>query len=197
MTAADILEAGGYEEMEARLAAQRVAARVKHLGASVESVLGLAETLHGANQSLYTLMQATFGDDWAAAWHLYNNGALATEPEGEAVPRAQMTSKEFQKYLDRDGGRCVHCGTTEGLVPQHRAGRGMGGSRALNRPSNVIVLCATLNGLIESDAITAAWAHTQGWHLKRWQKPEETPVKYATESGRFFLLADDYTRAAC
>lgn len=106
-----------------------------------------------------------------------------------------MTAKQFEKFLERDGGRCPHCGTTEGLVPQHRAGRGMGGSKALNRPSNIIVLCSTLNGLIESDAITAAWAHTQGWHLERWEDPEKTPARYNTEGGAFFLLSDDFTRA--
>jgi hypothetical protein len=49
-----------------------------------------------------------------------------------------MTKKEFQKYLDRDGG-CVHCGDTETAVPNHRANRGMGGSRERDVPSNVIV----------------------------------------------------------
>jgi hypothetical protein len=106
-----------------------------------------------------------------------------------------MTTKEFDRYLERDGGRCVHCGTTGGLVPQHRAGRGAGGSRSLNRPSNIIVLCSSLNGLIEHDADTAHWAFGYGWHLKRWQNPLEVPVKYATDGG-LWLLRDDYTRVS-
>jgi hypothetical protein len=105
-----------------------------------------------------------------------------------------MTRKEFEKYLERDGGRCPHCGTTEGLVPQHRAGRGMGGSKVLDRPANIIVLCSLMNGLIESDAATRSWAHLQGWHLSRYEDPETSPARYNTEGGRFFILGNDYTR---
>ena len=60
-----------------------------------------------------------------------------------------MTPKEFRKYIDRDSW-CYHCGQTEAIAPNHRISRGMGGSKVRNVPSNIIVLCSEMNGLIES-----------------------------------------------
>ena len=93
-----------------------------------------------------------------------------------------MNKKQFQKFIDRDGC-CPCCGTDDDtLVPQHRAGRGLGGSRSLDRPSNIIVLCSRANGLLESDAKFAEFGRQMGWKLRRDQVPEFTPV----------LLADGY-----
>lgn len=106
-----------------------------------------------------------------------------------------MTPKQFSKYLRRDGGACIHCGSVATAVPQHRAGRGMGGSKSLDKPSNVIVLCADLNGRMESDAATAAYAKKYGWKLERWQDPEIEPVWYPLE-GQWFYLDDLFERSA-
>lgn len=105
-----------------------------------------------------------------------------------------MTPKEFQKYLERDK-RCLHCGATEGLAPNHRANRGMGGSKSRNRPSNIIVLCSLFNGLIESDAAAAQRAKDAGWKLESWQDPLKIPV-LDLGSGIFYRLDDEYRRAA-
>jgi len=87
-----------------------------------------------------------------------------------------MNKKQFQKFIDRDGV-CPHCGTDDDtLVPQHRAGRGMGGSRSLDRPSNIIVLCSAANFLLESNAKFAEFGRELGWKLTRNQIPEFTPV---------------------
>lgn len=102
-----------------------------------------------------------------------------------------MTPREFRKYLDRDSGTCWHCGTTETLVPQHRAGRGMGGSKK-QTPANVIVLCALFNGLIESDAKAAGMALRYGWKLSRYEKPVDRPV-YNIVSGLWYFLNDDFS----
>lgn len=99
-----------------------------------------------------------------------------------------MNSKQFQKYLDRDGS-CPHCGTTETLVPQHRQNRGMGGSKLRDVPSNIIVLCAAYNGLIESSATHAKLAIDFGWKLTAGQDPKETPVMI---SGKWYLLDDNF-----
>lgn len=104
-----------------------------------------------------------------------------------------MNQATWAKFLRRDGGACVHCGETERLSPQHRAGRGMGGSKLLNRTSNVIVLCSTLNSQIESDAEIALYAKEHGWKIDRWQNPMLEPVWYATE-GRWYYLDDFYGR---
>lgn len=102
-----------------------------------------------------------------------------------------MNAREFKAFLDRDQ-HCYHCGTTETLVPQHRANRGMGGSRARNVPSNIIVLCADINGRLESDAKLAQLGKESGWKLETWQDPRTSPVYDAT-SGEWFAL-DDYFR---
>lgn len=104
-----------------------------------------------------------------------------------------MTPKEFSKYLRRDGG-CCHCGAVETAVPQHRINRKMGGSKLLNKASNIIALCAEMNGLIESDSHMAEIARHNGWKLESWQDPEFEPVYYATE-GRWYYLDDFFGRA--
>ena len=85
-----------------------------------------------------------------------------------------MNAKQFQRFIDRDGG-CVHCGELEAIAPHHRAGRGMGGSKLRDVPSNIIVLCSSLNQRIENDAELAKRAASLGWKLHSWQNPLEEP----------------------
>ena len=99
-----------------------------------------------------------------------------------------MNSKQFQKYLDRDGV-CAHCGTSEGLVPHHRKNRGMGGSKERNVPSNIIVMCYAFNGLMESNSTSAKMAIEFGWKLTAGQDPYETPVY---QNGDWYLLDDKF-----
>jgi len=108
-----------------------------------------------------------------------------------------MTPKQFQKYLDRDLGRCWHCGTTDAtLVPQHRLGRGMGNGNRVkaDSPANIIVFCSLANGQVEADARFAEAARLNGWKLSSWQTPADAPVfDYTTQT--WFALADDFTRS--
>lgn len=105
-----------------------------------------------------------------------------------------MTKRQFAKYLARD----MHCpcgcmGREETYVPQHRKNRGLGGSKLLDTPSNIIVMCSELNGLIESNADLAAQAEQFGWKLKRWQDPAETPV-FDRATGEWSLIDDDFNK---
>jgi hypothetical protein len=103
-----------------------------------------------------------------------------------------MTPKEFEKYLVRDRYRCLHCGLEDStLIPQHRLNRGMGGSKARDVSSNIIVLCSKFNWLIEADPIWAKLAIERGWKLKSGQVPKETPV-YDSFSGSYYLLDDSF-----
>jgi hypothetical protein len=97
-----------------------------------------------------------------------------------------MTPKQFRKFLDRDGG-CWHCGDAETAVPHHRVNRGMGGSKARDEPSNVIVMCSMVNGLMESDPIMAEMAREFGWKLESWQNPVDVPIFEATSGVWYFL----------
>lgn len=106
-----------------------------------------------------------------------------------------MNQREFRRYLDRDGGKCLHCGTTEGLVPQHRRNRGAGGSMARNVPSNIIVLCSAFNGFMEADAVAAGRAVAYGWKVQGEDAWELIPVYDVTAQG-WFILDDHYGRLA-
>lgn len=101
-----------------------------------------------------------------------------------------MTPKQFQRYLERDKG-CVHCGDIETAVPHHRANRGMGGSKARDVPSNIIAMCAYFNGVMESDANSAALARRNGWKLASWESPDEVPVYNSVKRG-WYLHDDSY-----
>lgn len=103
----------------------------------------------------------------------------------------KMNRKQFNKYLARDK-HCLHCGSTgEDLVPQHRANRGMGGSKAREKASNIIVLCSFYNGVIESDAQAAQDARWYGWKIETWEDPYEAPV-YDRALDKWYLLDDNF-----
>lgn len=104
----------------------------------------------------------------------------------------QVTPKEFRRYLDRDGG-CLHCGETEAVAPQHRANRGMGGSKTRDVPSNIIVLCSYMNNAVESTSIAAELAKRYGWKLETWQDPLTEPV-FDTLKNQWVLLDDNFGR---
>lgn len=86
----------------------------------------------------------------------------------------------------RDGNECVHCGTDYGLTIQHRANRGAGGSKLLDGPENLIVMCGQSNQRLESNAVFADLGRTLGWKIRRSDDPTTIPVRYA--SGDFYFL---------
>lgn len=106
-----------------------------------------------------------------------------------------MKPREFARYLERDGHKCLHCATTEGLVPQHRRNRGMGGSKLRDVPSNIIVLCSGYNYLIEADEQAARQAVAYGWKVVGMDSPLMVPV-YDRGAQGWFLLDDNYRRVA-
>jgi hypothetical protein len=63
----------------------------------------------------------------------------------------------------------------------------MGGSKARDEPSNVIVMCSMVNGLMESDPIMAEMAREFGWKLESWQNPVDVPIFEATSGVWYFL----------
>ena len=54
----------------------------------------------------------------------------------------------------------------------------MGGSKARDVPSNIIVICSWLNSAIESNAELADEARDFGWKLRLYQDPASEPVYY-------------------
>jgi hypothetical protein len=104
-----------------------------------------------------------------------------------------MKKKDFEKLLERDK-YCLHCGETERLAPNHRANRGMGGSKERDVPSNIVLLCSEFNGLIESDAHAADRARMFGWKLSTWEDPKSALV-FDFMAGESFLLDDGWGRS--
>ena len=105
-----------------------------------------------------------------------------------------MNGRQFARYLARD----LHCpcgcvGAEDTYIPQHRVNRGMGGSKALDVPANIIVLCSAMNTLIESDAKAAAMARGYGWKLQRWEDPSTTPFFDRTTS-EWVLIDNEFGR---
>jgi hypothetical protein len=104
-----------------------------------------------------------------------------------------VSPKAFQRLLERDLGRCLHCGATEALSPNHRANRGMGGSKARDRAANLVVLCSIYNGQIESDKWARAEAIAFGWKIHSWEDPLSVPVMDRM-SGTWYWLNDEFER---
>jgi hypothetical protein len=77
--------------------------------------------------------------------------------------------------FDRDNHQCVMAHTTWALsnpcygplTLQHRAGRGMGGSKKLDAPNNLTTLCAGHNYLAECNADFAAYCTAKGVSVRR------------------------------
>jgi hypothetical protein len=103
------------------------------------------------------------------------------------------TPKALLRQLEqRDGHACAMCGVDdETLVPHHRANRGIGGRRSLDRLSNLVWLCSLDNGRIESDAGWAAEARALGIKISSHDEPSHVPMIHPRH-GRC-LLADDGT----
>lgn len=94
----------------------------------------------------------------------------------------------------RDGAACVICGIPSTEV-HHRAGRGMGGSKAANRVGACMCVCRRHNWLMESDADFMRDAYQRGWKVRRHgvRIAEDVAVWYPLE-GAWFLLGDDGAR---
>jgi len=101
-----------------------------------------------------------------------------------------MTAKQFRRYLDRDQS-CWHCGEVEAVAPHHRVNRGMGGSKAREKPSNTIVMCSSFNQLMESETGAMLAGMQFGWKLPAYAAPESEPV-YNMNDGRWYVLDNDY-----
>lgn len=106
---------------------------------------------------------------------------------------ARIPDKVRKLIFERDGGRCPHCGETEAIGLQHRTGRGMGGSKLLDVPSNLLTFCNIGNAALESDADQAATGRYNGWKLSRWDDPLGTAF-YDVTDGMWWLVDNTYGR---
>jgi hypothetical protein len=97
--------------------------------------------------------------------------------------------KKILKLVQARDEACWHCGQTEDLVPHHRINRGMGGSKLLDTPDNLMMVCAQWNGLMESNPVDAMSARGWGHKVPVWGKLEQ-PVFDRPSFSWWFLLPD-------
>ena len=100
-----------------------------------------------------------------------------------------------RRMLERDGYKCVACGTEYDLTPQHRANRGMGGSKHGHGLSNLVTMCKRHNEQLESDPKFAELGRRMGWKVKRNSGPPPSEIAvWSFPELAWFLLADDGSR---
>jgi len=89
----------------------------------------------------------------------------------------------------RHWGRCEICDTGQVEHVHHRLPRGIGSSRdpRINRPSNLLAVCADCHRYVEQHR---AEALTAGWLVSRWDDPARVPV-LIERGARYVHLADD------
>lgn len=102
-----------------------------------------------------------------------------------------MNAKTLKLLRERDGDQCWHCGTTENLTVQHRANRGMGGSKKRDNPANLILLCWFVNFEMEASSKKAEEAKRYGWKLLQTDNPAEVAA-FHYPSGEWICLDDSW-----
>jgi hypothetical protein len=96
--------------------------------------------------------------------------------------------KKVLKLVQGRDDHCWHCGVEDDLVPHHRINRGMGGSKLLDTPDNLMMICSRWNGDMEANAAVAAAGKGWGHKLSAWESTG-APV-FDRVGGWWTLLAD-------
>ena len=95
---------------------------------------------------------------------------------------------KIRKLIEQRDECCWHCGTHVDLVVHHRKNRGMGGSKLLDTPDNLMLICALYNGAMEADAGVARSARQWGHKLPGWESTGN--AVFQVGGGWWYLLPD-------
>lgn len=99
---------------------------------------------------------------------------------------ADPTEKVRRGTYERDGERCVSCGTAWGLTFQHRRAVGQGGSKVRPDFADGCAACASCNERFEHDL--QGKALRLGWKVPRWVKdPSRVPL-FHVSTQRWYRL---------
>jgi 5-methylcytosine-specific restriction endonuclease McrA len=80
---------------------------------------------------------------------------------------------KMRKLIQARDEYCWHCGETEDLVIHHRKNKGQGGSKLLDVPDNLMMVCPVYNMMMESDALTARDARGWGRKIAFWETTDK------------------------
>lgn len=101
---------------------------------------------------------------------------------------AAPTPEVRKGTYDRDGNRCVCCGSSV-LSFQHRRAVGAGGSKTRPTFTDGLTLCPVCNAACEAHFQSRALAN--GWKVPRWVKdPARVPIYYPHEFAWYRLTLD-------
>lgn len=99
-----------------------------------------------------------------------------------------------KRVYERDQGVCWHCGGSDNLTIQHRANRGMGGSKTKDNAANLILLCWFVNFEMEASDVKARIAEKAGWKVSKYADPATIAI-WHHPSQRWLLLNDAWERS--
>ena len=102
---------------------------------------------------------------------------------------ADPTDKVRRGVKERDGERCVCCGTAWGLTFQHRRAVGMGGSDERPGYADGLAACGPCNASFEHARQTLALLN--GWKVRGWVKDPARVPYYHAHSDRWYRLSPD------
>jgi hypothetical protein len=95
--------------------------------------------------------------------------------------------KKTLELLRKRDTHCYHCGQWEDLVPHHRINRGMGGSKLLDTPDNLMMVCCAYNMAMESSAVIAAQARAWNHKLPTWESTDWPVLMWLVGGGFCYL----------
>lgn len=117
----------------------------------------------------------------------------------------RVSKKLFEQIRERDGGFCLMalpgC-MGEGNVLHHRANRGAGGSRILDHPAVLVLVCSLCNSRAEdAHAIVRMDLIERGLRVEKaatnaatLERAKRTPVEYLTGQMWFLISATERRR---
>jgi len=102
-----------------------------------------------------------------------------------------IAKKKRDRIVERDGERCVACGSVWQLTIHHRVNRGSGGSKLFDGYEYLLAVCNPCNVSFEASAEVAEMARQLGYKLPRNAAPAidatKVPVYYQYLS-KWYLL---------
>lgn len=102
---------------------------------------------------------------------------------------ADPTDKVSRGVKERDGERCVSCGTAWALTFQHRRAVGMGGTKVRPGYADGLAACGNCNSRFEHDLQSLALLN--GWKVRKWVRdPSQVPYYHAHFDAWFVLESD-------